>query len=559
MMQRMLKFFLTAVTALLSAEMAVAAEAGSVIFAIGDVSAERQLPVPLAKGDAVMDDDTVATGDASRAQLLLNDGAKIAIRPNSRLRIDEYRFDGGNNGAGQVVATSDDRSVSTLIKGGFRTITGAIGKENEEAYEVRTPVGVLGIRGTDYSAVFCNADCDWVPGVNPNAPIEDGLYLGVTEGAIFFRNEIADIDLQAGEYAFIPLVERVPARLDAPPPVLLDDNDLQFNQASPVAQQVRPQGSDEQGTAVGFDNKLGTRRAPDTGASGSSGTSQGSGSAVPAQSIRAIDADGTTIDITPGQAPSPNGNRTIGSSTGPVGGGQFPIFSDVAANAPGEYLLDAGNNLVGFAGAYQSRTGQVTANYGIGSARNVDTGFDTLRVLRWGRWSGGQANVDLGGGQVDPLDLTNQSLHWISGPAGAPPVLPITGNASYTLVGATSPTDNFGNSGLLGNATFDADFTNMSVQSTLVIDINSSSWTATGSGGIGSQADPLVPAHMFNGNYIDVTVDGIGGGLGEFSGFFSAPGPASNPAFPGGVGLNYSLQDSGGTTTVSGAAVFGNP
>ena len=54
--------------------------------------------------------------------------------------------------------------------------------EDEQAYEVRTPVGVLGIRGTDYSAVFCNGDCTWVPGFNPNAPIEDGLYLGVTDG-----------------------------------------------------------------------------------------------------------------------------------------------------------------------------------------------------------------------------------------------------------------------------------------------------------------------------------------------------------------------------------------
>ena len=211
---------------------AFAADAGTVLFATGDVTAERGPAVTLAKGDAVLDNDTVATGESSRAQLRLLDGAKVAIRPNSRLRIDEYIFQGATDSdTGQVVATSGDRSVATLIKGGLRTITGVIGKEDASAYEVRTPVGVLGIRGTEYSAVFCNGDCDWVPGVNPNAPIEDGLYLGVMEGAIFFRNENGDIELQAGEYAFIPLTDRVPVPLNAPPPVLLDDNDLRFDPA----------------------------------------------------------------------------------------------------------------------------------------------------------------------------------------------------------------------------------------------------------------------------------------------------------------------------------------
>ena len=65
---------------------ALAAEAGSVLFARGDVPADSEPPVSLAKGDAVLDDDTIATGEASRAQLPMTDGAKIAIRPNSRLQ-----------------------------------------------------------------------------------------------------------------------------------------------------------------------------------------------------------------------------------------------------------------------------------------------------------------------------------------------------------------------------------------------------------------------------------------------------------------------------------------
>lgn len=558
--EMMKRIILATVASLIGiANIAVANDAGSVIFARGEVTAERQPPVALAKGDTVLDDDTVATGDASRAQLQLTDGAKIAIRPNSRLRIDEYRFAAAASGdpSGTIVSTSSDRSVATLIKGGFRTITGAIGKENEEDYEVRTPVGVLGIRGTDYTAVFCNADCNFVPGVNPNAPIEDGLYLGVTEGEIFFRNENGDIDIQAGEYAFIPLADRVPVPLDAPPPVLIDDNDLRFDaDGNPVARQPQPD-ADEASTLSGFDSKLGTRRAPATSAPlpGSSDAAPEEDGSVPAQPINAIDADGSPIDITPGDSPPPTGNRTISYSTGPLGRADT-IFSGTLDNEPALYHINGGNELTGFSGPYSSPTGAVSADIDINTSTIVESGFDSTTVMRWGRWAGGIANVDLGAGQSDVIDLGAQSLHWISGPEGGAPVMPITGTASYSLIGNTSPTDNLGNVGVLGAATFGADFTNMMVDSSLIIDINQATWAAAGTGNIGAAAN--LPAHLFSGNYL-VTVGGSTGGSGVFSGFFSDPGQTSDPTYPGAAGITYSLQDMTGTTTVSGAAVFGNP
>jgi hypothetical protein len=157
------------------------------------------------------------------------------------------------------------------------------------------------------------------------------------------------------------------------------------------------------------------------------------------------------------------------------------------------------------------------------------------------------------------VDLGSQSIHWVSGPDIPPPVMPISGSASYTLVGATSPTDNLGNTGVLGSATFLADFTNMRVDSTLVIDIAGSNWSATGTGNIGAAAG--LPADLFSGLYQNVAITGAitGTGTGQFSGFFSAPGTTSDPSFPGGVGLTYSLQDGQGTTSVSGAAAFGDP
>ena len=73
-----------------------------------------------------------------------------------------------------------------------------------------------------------------------------------------------------------------------------------------------------------------------------------------------------------------------------------------------------------------------------------------------------------------------------------------------------------------------------------------------------------MPAHLFQGLYGTVTItdgaDAVSSGRGVFSGFFSEPGPTSDPSYPGGVGLTYSLQDLGRTNvSVSGAAAFGNP
>ena len=471
----------------------------------------------------------------------MSDGAKIAIRPDSRIVIDEYVYAAAAP-AGSAVSATDDSSIISLVKGGFRSITGAIGKDNPQNYEVRTAVGVLGIRGTDFAVLLCG-NCDTAPGVAPGTTVARGLYIMVSEGTIVFSNELADLELTAGEFAFIPIDSRQPARLDTAPPVFIDDSDFRF-----VADDGQPPS--------GFDSKLGLRREaeaglpPESTAPDSSSQDDGSGKDTPAQAIIGIDQDGNPVDLTPGAAPDP-ANRSITYSTGPLGAAAT-IFSGVLENLPGQYQLDGSNNLDAFGNTYPSPTGQVTADFAIDSSTNVDNGFDTLTVLRWGRWSGGSAAITLSDGSGANQDLGNQSLHWVSSPDWtAPPAMPVSGIANYTLLGATSPTDNFGNSGVLGAATFRADFTNMLVDSTLTIDINGSNWMATGDG--------KITGHLFLGNYGAVAIDGVSGGTGVFTGFFSTPGATSDPTFPGGVGLTYSLQDMSGATTVSGAAAFGNP
>ncbi len=509
-MRRSFMLAMLGVLTVFTGEIAAANEAGKVIFAKGSVSAERDPPEPLAKGDAILVEDAIVTGNAARAQLLMLDGAKVAIRPNSRLLIEEFLYAGGEPEPKDkpVAVASGDRAVYKLIKGGFRSITGAIGKENEEDYQVRTPVGVLGIRGTEYTVLLCQDDCGSEKEADGSS-LENGLHLSVSSGIVVFRNEHGDFEIAAGEKYVIPLIGRRPRRVVAP-----QDTGEEAPDALPMDEET------------------------------------------PEHPIQGIDNDGDTIDLT---NPNPRqGNRPITWTSGPLDPFSPGGFAGTQDNTPVEYVLDAGNDLEGFEGPFPDPTGGVVlATFGIGTARNVDSEFDSVTMLRWGRWTGGTANITLEDGSDASRDLSLQSLHWVSGPDWmAQPVMPITGSVSYTLIGNTSPTNNFGDIGVLGSATFDADFTNMQVFSALDLAMRGVIWIASGSGNIGAGAG--LPAHQFSGFYNNVTVGGISTDFGFFSGFFSEPGNSPDPNLPGGVGMTYTLSDDVGQW-VSGALTFGAP
>ena len=525
MRQRLPALAMLAVFVFSAVQTAQANEAGKVIFAKGPVSAEREPPVPLSKGDAVLAADTVVTGEAARAQLLMLDGAKVAIRPNSRLLIEEFLFPSGEVAEeGKPVATvSGDRAVYRLIKGGFRSITGAIGKNEKDEYEVRTPVGTLGIRGTDYSVLLCQSDCESTTDAGGSS-LQDGLHVSVASGVVVFSNEFGAIDITAGNTIVIPLADRRPQRVGAP-----------------------QGGGDEDSGDDPTDEEA--PETPDV----------------------ITDPNGNEINITDPNAPP--ADRTISWSTAPLTNLLAGAFSGTQDNTATEYFLDGADNLEGFDGPYPTGffppprgTPPVRGTFQIGTATNTDTGFDSVTMLRWGRWSGGTATITLEDGSDASQDLTAQSLHWVSGPEWlTPPVLPISGSVDYTLVGNTSPTDNNGNVGVLGSATFSADFTNMQVFNSLFLTINGSTWDASGVGDIGARVG--LPAHQFMGSYGSITItDPIGASTssteGYFSGFFSDPGNSPDPAVPGGVGLTYALTDENGGdggVVVSGALAFGDP
>lgn len=99
----------------------------------------------LQKGDAVNEGDILASAADATAQISMMDGGFIALRPDSRLKFDSFRFNGQQDGS--------EQSFFSLFRGGFRAITGLIGRINKASYRIGTPSATLGIRGTDHEIV----------------------------------------------------------------------------------------------------------------------------------------------------------------------------------------------------------------------------------------------------------------------------------------------------------------------------------------------------------------------------------------------------------------------
>lgn len=161
----------------LAALPAQAQSIGRVLMAIGEVSAERGgQVVPLTVGSAVENRDVIRVGSASNAQLRFTDDSLVALRANSVFVIENYSFSGR--------ADLFTRAAFNLVKGGMRTITGLIGREDRAQYSVKTQIATVGVRGTAYTLVVCQQDCLDEEG----ALAPDGNYGMVQEGRVVVAN-----------------------------------------------------------------------------------------------------------------------------------------------------------------------------------------------------------------------------------------------------------------------------------------------------------------------------------------------------------------------------------
>ena len=123
--------------------------AGLTLMARGNVTAtatDTQQSRDLSRKAPVFNIDQVSTGAQSQAQFRMLDGALLALQSDTELLISEYK-------AGS--ATEQGSVVMELVKGSLRTVTGSI-KGDAGNYQLKTPVGSIGIRGTTFQLSYIN-------------------------------------------------------------------------------------------------------------------------------------------------------------------------------------------------------------------------------------------------------------------------------------------------------------------------------------------------------------------------------------------------------------------
>ena len=179
--------------------------AGHADFVIGDVVAiaadgsQRSL----VKGSEINSGESINTVAGARAHIRFTDGGYVSLQPNSQFRVDQYQYQGKTDGG--------EKGFFSLLKGGLRAITGAIGHTNHENYKVATTMATLGIRGTGYNAV-----------------LGEGLAVSVADGVVSLTNKGGTLILSQGQSAFVADVNTAPTltfEKPATPPAKLSGTD----------------------------------------------------------------------------------------------------------------------------------------------------------------------------------------------------------------------------------------------------------------------------------------------------------------------------------------------
>jgi hypothetical protein len=174
----------------LLAGQAQAADAGVIVAASGNasiVSADGRSR-PATAGAAIKAGETAETGEDAKLNIRFSDDSVVQLYAKSQFRIDQYAFSGGKS--------DDDKGFFSLVKGGFRTVTGLLGKFNRPVYRVSTVTATIGIRGTEYSA-----------------RLDNGLHVQVDRGEISLTNKAGTFPVSEGQRAYVASQKSAPRYL----------------------------------------------------------------------------------------------------------------------------------------------------------------------------------------------------------------------------------------------------------------------------------------------------------------------------------------------------------
>jgi len=445
---------LVAVALATAIPLAAFAASGEFTFVVGEVTVTKTngQQVTPKKGTPVDPGDRIVTGANGMAQLTMVDEARLSLRPSTQFVIENY----------PDKRDSDTGGVLNLIKGTLRTFTGLIASNNRDKFVMKTRVATVGIRGSGNILYACEQpECD--ESVTGEAKGEGSLTVNHTiEGSHAVTNiataptgtpaqQGGATTLITGPGQTVLVAGNQPPRYIPTPRFIAD-------------------------VAVNMTNsKVTDSAAPGSGAADTRNYAPSDNQSLPAsQRINTplVGNNGLgfpTIDASTNLNNDPQALRDVTIAFG------SPFFaqsttSSIVLQGGGlrQYDVYGGGTTVVIEGGTQVE----------GSTINVNGA-----LITYGRYN----NAALGfNGSGSGTDIPG-SIHWISAPSGYPGYLSdvLTGTASYTLVGATSPTNQNGVTGTLGSMTLGVNFTNR------VLDFDASLSVGGGSWNMSAQNVPL--------------------------------------------------------------------
>lgn len=484
------------VAALLSGNaVAWADTAGHVQFVSGDVqliNAAGQTHT-IQKGEAINEGDTLNSAKNASAQIKMRDGGIIAVRPETRIKFDSFKFNGQQDGT--------EQSFTSLVKGGFRAITGAIGQVNKSSYRITTPTSTIGIRGTDHETI------EVVPGSELAKVAPGGTYNKVNIGETSITTHKGMISVRANQMGFAGAPDELPK--------LQPINSNLFSATPPVNQAGKTVSSDQPPSQKTDETKSDATEQTTAREEAVVDTSQALTTGV------TIDATPTTIDVateiaviappvvlqTSGQTinltnqTATTGTITTALATTTAAYAQTDlavVFATSSSNARTFWELatmiaapaDVNNSLPNPAliDRYTGKNSASWVSYTLNGTTTVGQATTTLaNGIQFGRYDStssqkvvvGSTNCCTAGTYPSPGPVHS---HWIIGPAVSPIYLPeaLLGTTNYTFAGGTTPTSSLaGTTTTLNSASLSVNFAQQMVGFNLGLTVGGAAWGAS--------------------------------------------------------------------------------
>ena len=414
----------------------------------------------VSKGDVINQGDTISASANGFAQVKMEDGGFFAVRPDTQFRIDTFNFNGKEDGS--------EKGVFSLIKGSLRSVTGLIGKVHRDNYKINTASSTIGIRGS-------------------GADIGNDDAIGTAVLTLFGGHTLTShghtIETGPGQIALA-------APGQAP----------KFVPFFPFNTSTSPGDKSGNGSA-GNDKGKNEGSTANNNAGNNTGSDSTPGNTPNKVVVPIVTTDGLNLTTNTTSSGTPIGGSSDASyihfAAGILNTGSgFRIVEEGSNKSTypfSNYTFDSNGGLTGvadsnlsiydsneFTGTPSEILSDTPSSFVVTGSTPSDLYHTPDNSLYIGRSTSTVVNITCG---VCSGSDTFVNSVFIVGLATAPALVQtITGNANYTLVGSTHPTDGFGNVGTLNSAHLSANFNSQTVDLDANLTINSKTLNAIASG-----------------------------------------------------------------------------